>query len=139
MYTSSIFGKIISRKGVKPDILGIPEQWQRFLFQNQKQEIQAFLGIFNDLIKFFPSIADIYKALRQLTSVKTEWTWNPTYQKLFDKAKSIIKVCVHEILWWNQATIPRNRCIWSRTRSQLTADKKWHKLSFRYGTRAVTC
>ena len=25
-----------------------------------------------------------------LTSSKTEWTWNATYQKLFDKAKSII-------------------------------------------------
>ena len=24
-------------------------------------------------------------------SVKTEWTWNATYQKTFDKAKAIIK------------------------------------------------
>ena len=45
----------------------------------------------NYLSKFSPSTSDIYKALRQLSSVKTEWTWNATYQKLFERAKSIIK------------------------------------------------
>ena len=40
---------------------------------------------------FSPSTADVCKALRQLTSVKRELTWNTDYQKLFDKAKFIIK------------------------------------------------
>ena len=31
------------------------------------------------------------ESLRKLTSVKSECTWNLTYQKLFNKAKSIIK------------------------------------------------
>ena len=39
--------------------------------------------------KFAPSTASICESLRQLTSSKTECTWNATYQKLFDKAKSI--------------------------------------------------
>ena len=33
--------------------------------------------------------------LRQLTSVKTECTWNAAYKKLFDKEKSIIKEDVY--------------------------------------------
>ena len=56
-----------------------------------KKELQAFLQISNYLSKFSPSTANICESLRQLTSSKIEWTWNATYQKLFDKAKSITK------------------------------------------------
>ena len=56
------------------------------------KQLQAFLGMINDLSKFSPSTADTCEALRELTSVKREWTWNADYQKLFDKAKSKIKV-----------------------------------------------
>ena len=55
-----------------------------------KTNLQAFLKIVHYLIKFSPSSTDVYESLRQLTSGKTEWTWNATYKKLFDKAKSII-------------------------------------------------
>ena len=36
------------------------------------------------------------ESLRNLMIAKTEWTWNATYQKMFDKAKAIIKedVCM---------------------------------------------
>ena len=56
-----------------------------------KKELQAFLGITNYLSKYFPSTASVCESLRQLMLSKTEWTWNATYQKLFDKAKSITK------------------------------------------------
>ena len=36
-------------------------------------------------------MADVCKSLRKLTSTKTEWTWNETYQRIFNKAKSVIK------------------------------------------------
>ena len=55
-----------------------------------KKELQAFLGTINYLHKFSPSTADVRELLTQLTSSKTEWTLNTAYQKLFDKAKSII-------------------------------------------------
>ena len=55
-----------------------------------KKELQAFLRITNYLCKFFCGTADVCESLRQLISTKTEWTWNATYQKPFDKAKSII-------------------------------------------------
>ena len=44
----------------------------------------------NYLSQLSPCTADICKSLRQLTYSKTKWIWNATYQKLFDKAKSII-------------------------------------------------
>ena len=44
----------------------------------------------NQLSKFSPSTAEPCEYLRQLTSIKTEWTMNATYQKLFHKAKLII-------------------------------------------------
>ena len=56
-----------------------------------KKELQAFLGIIHYLSKFSPNTANLCESLRQLTMSKTERTWNVTYQKLFDKAKSIIK------------------------------------------------
>ena len=50
-----------------------------------------FLGTINYLGKISPSRADVCKALRNVTSVKREWTWNATFQKLFEKANSIMK------------------------------------------------
>ena len=56
-----------------------------------KKEIQAFLSITNYLGKFSSSTVEAYELLRKLTLAKTEWTWNTAYQKMFDKAKAIIK------------------------------------------------
>ena len=83
------FGEIISSNCVKSH----PQKYKAMMKSPppKKKELQAFLGIINYLSKFPPSTADIYEALRQLTSVETEWIWNATYQKLFDRAKSIIK------------------------------------------------
>ena len=56
-----------------------------------KKDLQAVLGIINYLSKFSPRTADICEPLRKLTTTRTQWTWNMTYQKIFDKAQSIIK------------------------------------------------
>ena len=58
---------------------------------NINNELQAFFGVINYLSKFSPSTANVCESLRQLTLNKTEWTWNATYQKLFEKTKSVIK------------------------------------------------
>ena len=57
-----------------------------------KKELQDFLGIINYLGKFSPGTADICDPLHKLMSSKVTWTWNASYQELFDKAKSLIKV-----------------------------------------------
>ena len=36
-------------------------------------------------------MAEVCESLRKLMSAKTEWTWNATYQKMFNKAKPMIK------------------------------------------------
>ena len=60
--------------------------------QNNKKELQAFLGIINYLGKFSPGTANVCDPLCKLTSSKVTWTWNASYQALFNKAKLLIKV-----------------------------------------------
>ena len=38
---------------------------------------------------------EVCESLRKLMSAKTEWIWNATYLKIFDKAKAIIKEDAH--------------------------------------------
>ena len=59
-----------------------------------KEKLQAFLGIINYLGKFSPGMAEVCKLLHKLTSSKTTWTWNTSYQQLFNKVKLIIKADV---------------------------------------------
>ena len=35
--------------------------------------------------------AEVCKTLRKLTSVKMDWAWNIMHQKIYDKAKTLIK------------------------------------------------
>ena len=57
-----------------------------------KKELQAFLDIINYLNKFYPGMLEACKPLRKLMSSKATWMWNASYQQLFNKAKSLIKV-----------------------------------------------
>ena len=36
-------------------------------------------------------MVEVCESSRKLTSAETEWTWNVTYQKMFEKANAIIK------------------------------------------------
>ena len=58
---------------------------------NNKKDLQAFRGIINYLGKFSPGTADVCDPLCKLTSSKATWTWNASYQSIFNKAKSLIK------------------------------------------------
>ena len=62
------------------------------LAPKKKKELQAFLGIINYLGKFSPDTADVCDPLQKLTLGKVTWTWNVSYQELFAKVKSLIKV-----------------------------------------------
>ena len=78
------------------DIQAWSETWplkatSAYWVPQDKKELQAFLWIINCFGKFSPSMADICELLRKLKSATTEWSWKATYQKIFDKAKSIIK------------------------------------------------
>ena len=45
----------------------------------------------NDMGKFSPSTAEVCETLRKLLLSKCKWTWNNTYQSLYDKAIHIQK------------------------------------------------
>ena len=81
---------MISRHGVQTDPQK-PKVLTNMPPPKTRKELQAFLTIINYLGKFSPSTAEVCESLRKLTSAKREWTWNATYQKMFDKAKAIIK------------------------------------------------
>ena len=58
---------------------------------NNRKDVQAFLGIINYLSKFSPGTADVCDPFHKLLSTKATWTWNASYQSLFNKAKLLIK------------------------------------------------
>ena len=61
------------------------------LSPSNKKDLQPFLGVINYLGKFSPDMAGVWKPLRKLISCKSYWTWNESYQQIYNKAKSIIK------------------------------------------------
>ena len=85
------FGDVVSRHGVQPDPQKVRPLTEMPVPQNKK-ELQPFLGIINCLNKFSPGTLEACEPLRKLTSSKATWTWNASYQQLFNKAKSLIKV-----------------------------------------------
>ena len=85
------FGEVVSRQGIQPDPQKVRALTEMPAPKNKK-ELQAFLGIINYLNKFSPGTSEACELLRKLTSSKVTWTWNASYQQLFDKAKLLIKV-----------------------------------------------
>ena len=61
------------------------------LVPNNKKELRAFLSIINYLGQISPGTADVCDPLCKLPSSKATWTWNASYQSLFNKAKLLIK------------------------------------------------
>ena len=87
------FGKVVLREGVQPDLQKVTGLTEMPVPKNKK-ELQTFLGIINYLGKLSPGTAEVWEPLHKLTSSKMMWTWNPSYQQLFNNAKSVIKADV---------------------------------------------
>ena len=87
------FGEVVLREGIQPDPQKI-KVLTDMLAPKNKRELQAFLGIINYLGKFSPGMVEICDPLQKLTLTKAVWTWYTSYQKLFTKAKSLIKADV---------------------------------------------
>ena len=85
------FGEVVSRQGIQPNPQKVKALMEMPAPQNKK-ELQAFLGIINYLNKFSVDTSEACEPLRNLTSSKATLMWNASYQQLFDKTKSLIKV-----------------------------------------------
>ena len=84
------FREVISRLGVQPSPQKLKVLTDMPPSKTEK-ELQAFLGITNYLGKFSPKIVEVCESVRKLISAKAEWTWNATYQKMFEEAQTVIK------------------------------------------------
>ena len=91
VHINTIFREVVSRQGVQPDPQKV-RALTEMLAPKNKKELQAFLGVIYYLNKFSPGMLEVCKPLRKLMSSKMTWTWNASYEQLFDKAKLLIKV-----------------------------------------------
>jgi len=53
-------------------------------------ELSRFMGMVNQMTKFSPNIAQIFKPLRELLSSKNAWSWEVTQENSFSKLKAEI-------------------------------------------------
>ena len=101
-----------------------------------KRELQSFSAIVNYLSKFSLGTAEVCKPLRKLTSSRTTWTWNASYQQLFDNAKSLIKteVCM-KFYDDTKALYLETDASRDQPRSSTTTTMQQHNMPKGHGTR----
>ena len=128
------FGKIISRHRVSPDLPNF-KALTNMLTPKIKRKLHSFLGIVNYLSKFSSMTAEVCEQLWRLTSVNVVWTWNRLYQKIYERAKSLVKEDVHEVIVCQKVIIPRNRCIRSSLGCHITTGERQPRLQIWWSTR----
>ena len=84
------FGKMISWQGVSLNSSKI-QALMDMSTPRMKKELQSFIGILSYLCSFSPMAAEVSEPLPKLASVKLDWTWNMTYQDLYQKARTRVK------------------------------------------------
>ena len=100
-----------------------------------KNELQ-FSGIMNYLGMFLPWPAEVCEPLRKLMLSKYKWTWNNTYQNLYDKVKNIInKKWKHDILEWKETVVSGSTCIGCRSRSKSFTSEGWNATPKEWSTK----
>ena len=85
----TFLGHVIDKDGISPDpkkTAAIQEMPQ----PSSVTELRQFMGMVNQMSKFFPKIAHLSKPLRELLSSKTTWVWTATQNDAFLKLKEEI-------------------------------------------------
>ena len=81
-------GDIETRSSTRPTKNQSPD---RHASTKQQRGTTGFPQYYYYLGKFSPGTADVCGLLCKLTSSKAIWTWNASYQALFNKTKLLIK------------------------------------------------
>ena len=71
----------------------IQTRWRpskNFLHQKNITELQRFMGMVNQLVKYIPKLADINAPLRVLLRKDNAWVWDHSQQSAFEKVKEIL-------------------------------------------------
>ena len=79
-------GHVIDQRGITAD----PNKTaaiQQMETPKSVSEHRRFLGMVNQLGKFFPNIVELSKPLQELLSAKKAWLWSPTQHKAFTNFK----------------------------------------------------
>ena len=78
----NFMGHIVSKDGLKPDAekIRVVEDMPR---PTSKQEVLSLLGFVNYLSRFLPKLADVVRALRDLTIKNAKFTWAEQHDTAF--------------------------------------------------------
>ena len=85
--TITFLGQIINQNGIQPDpdkvraITALP-------LPTNVPEVRRFMGMVNQLSKFYPQLADKAKPINDFLSGKNDWNWGDTQQKSFNLIKN---------------------------------------------------
>ena len=82
-------GHIVDQQGVSANPDKVSAVTQMAPPQNIT-EVRRFLGMVNQLAKFSPLVSEMTHPLRQLLSMKTDWTWNPMLEEAFLNIKTAL-------------------------------------------------
>ena len=79
-------GHLLDKNGISAD----PNKTEAVLHMDTPQSItdlKRFVGMVNQLGKFFSHLADLSQPLRELLSPKNVWTWGPEQEQAFSNVK----------------------------------------------------
>ena len=79
-------GQVIDAQGIRPD----PDKLEAIKNMRQQEnvkEVRRFLGMINQMSKFAPHLSEISKPLRDLLSLKYQWTWSDAQEEAFQRIK----------------------------------------------------
>ena len=72
--------------------------------------------------------AEVYEKLCKLTSFEADWTWNKTYQGLYEKLKAMVKRSMHMKFYDAAKPLYLETDIWNWFYSQIVTGKGWYEL-----------
>ena len=66
--------------------------YSKYHYLLTKKDCSPFLSLMNYLGKFLAATAEVCEPCRKLVPLKSEWTWNRTYQNLYAREKAAMKI-----------------------------------------------
>ena len=80
-------GHIIDEQGIRPDPAKT-EAIRNFPVPQKVNDLQRFMGMVNQMVKFIPNLANLNEPLRQLLRKENMWKWDKAQQQSFEGIKN---------------------------------------------------
>ena len=82
-------GHKVSAEGVKPLTVRL-QAIRDFRVPNSLTELRSFLGMAQQVARYFPEFSKVAEPLRELLSTKSHWTWTAVHETAFNNVKEIL-------------------------------------------------